>query len=101
MKEIEKVRQFLGEPYIIMNIDLEEVIYRDLGNGYDFEVSGVRAGHHTYSLYVWKLEPNREIVAIYHQIHGCQELKDLLGYCAFIYQNLDKKIQIERQELPE
>ena len=29
MKEIEKVRQFLGEPYTIMNIDLEEVIYRD------------------------------------------------------------------------
>lgn len=52
MKEIEKVRQFLGEPYTITNIDLEEVIYRDLGNGYDFEVSRVRAGHHTYSLYV-------------------------------------------------
>ena len=101
MKEIEKVRQFLGEPYTITTIDLEEVIYRNLGNGYDFEISGVRAGHHIYSLYVWKLEPHREIVAIYHKIHGKQELKDLPGHCAFIYQNLDKKIQIERQEFPE
>lgn len=100
MRQIEKVLQYLGEPYSITQVDKEDVIYRDLGNGYDFEVSGVHNGSEHFSLYVWKLEPYREIVAIYHDIHGAEQLKDVLGYCAFKYQNLQEKIQIEREEFP-
>ena len=33
---------YLGEPYRLQRIDLEDCIYRDLGNGYDIEVSGLR-----------------------------------------------------------
>lgn len=101
MKNIEKVRQYLGEPYTITMIDGEEVIYRDLGNGFDFEVSGVRTGSETYSLYVWETIPHKEIVGVYHKIHGAQELKDVLGYCAFRYQNLREKILVEREEIAE
>ena len=101
MRKIDKVLQYLGEPYSITVIDSEEVIYRDLGNGYDFEVSGVRAGKETYSLYVWQTRPHKEIMGVYHGIRGEQQLKDVLGYCAFMYQNLREKIQVEREELPQ
>lgn len=101
MRKIDKVLQYLGEPYSITVIDSENVIYRDLGNGFDFEVSGVRAGHENYSLYVWRTEPYKEIVGVYHGIHGEQQLKDVLGYAAFMYQNLRGCIQVEREELSE
>ena len=100
MRKIEKVLQYLGEPYSLNDIDCEEVIYRDLGNGYDFEISGVHGNNQHYSVYVWKLVPYREIVGIYHNIHGAAQLKDVLGYCAFRYQSLQEQIQIEREELP-
>lgn len=99
MKKIQLLRDFLGDPYSITTIDMEEVIYRDLGNGFDFEVSGIKAGSETYSLYVWKLCPHKEIVGVYHKIHGQQMLKDLLGFYAAKYQNLSDQIQVEREEL--
>ena len=101
LRQIDKVLQYLGEPYSITQINGEDVIYRDLGNGYDFEVSGVHNGSKHFSLYVWQIEPHKEIMGIYHNIRDAEQLKDVLGYCAFRYQNLQRKIQVEREELPQ
>ncbi|NLT14854.1 MAG: hypothetical protein GXY05_10985 [Clostridiales bacterium] len=46
----------LGPEYSITIIDLEQVIYRDLGNGYDIEISGVNTSSQRKkaTLYLWK-----------------------------------------------
>lgn len=101
MNSIKEVAQYLGAPYSIRVIDFEEVIYRDLGNGIDFEVSGVRSGHTAYTVYVWRTTPHKEIIGKYCGVKGPERLKDLLGYLSVIYQNLRDGIQVEREELPE
>ena len=94
MKLIQKVLQELGSPYEIKVIDLEEVIYRKLNTGYDFEVSGISGKNCT--LYVWALNP-QTIVGIYENI-PIESLKDVIGYYAAKYQNLIEKIQVSREE---
>lgn len=48
---------YLGEPYRLKRIDLENCIYRDLGNGYDIEVSGlsepIEKGYYCNFVCVW------------------------------------------------
>lgn len=100
MSKIESVLAYLGEPYTISALDNEPVIYRKLENGYELEVSGVHGNAGTYSLYVWQTAPSRELVGVYHGIRGEQTLKDVLGHCAFRFQNLSAKIQVEREDLP-
>ncbi len=94
MKLIQKVLQELGSPYEIKVIDYEEVIYRKLDNEYDFEVSGISGK--TCTLYVWTVSP-QEIVGIYDKI-PIKSLKDVLGYYAVKYQNLNEKIQVLRED---
>ena len=98
MRGIDKVRDYLGDPYSVAVIDGEDVIYRNLGNGYDFEVSGVRSEKSTCILYVWSISGPKEIVGIYGNIKGAQNLKDTLGYYAFKYQNLEAQIQVRRED---
>lgn len=45
----------LGEKYTITTIDLERVIYRDFGNGFNVEVSGVHTSKEDKKaiLYLW------------------------------------------------
>lgn len=48
--------RFLGEPYRAVPIDLEMCIYRNLGNGFDIEVSGVnhpKRGYVCNFIQVW------------------------------------------------
>ncbi|WP_195376744.1 hypothetical protein [Anaerotruncus rubiinfantis] len=97
MRPIDIVREYLGDPYVVTSIDLEDVIYRNLGNGYEFEVSGIRTIDSTCSLYVWSENP-RQIVGIYRGIKGRKNLKDLLGFYATKYQNLTDQIQVERED---
>lgn len=40
-KKIKEICNKLGEPYKVRVFDLRNVIYRDLGNGYDFEIAGL------------------------------------------------------------
>lgn len=98
LKSTNKVLQSLGWPYTTKIIDGEEVVYRDLENGYDIEVLGCRS--EKYAVYVWMVAPHREIVGIYSGIRGEADLKDTLGYVAFKYGNLSKRIQVEREESP-
>lgn len=94
MTLIQKVLQELGSPYEIKVIDLEEVIYRKLNNGYDFEVSSISGK--TCTLYVWAINP-QEIVGIYENI-PIDSLKDVLGYYSTKYQNLTEKILVSRED---
>ena len=97
MKGIYAVQSYLGDPYMVTTIDGEAVIYRRLGNGYEFEVSGVKSASGPYILYVWSSNP-REIVGIYAGIKGQEVLKDVLGYYSVKYQNLTNGIQVERED---
>ena len=77
-----------------MNFDGEDCIHRIFAN-YEFEVSGTSLKYST--LYVWTLVP-KEVIAIYKNI-PTENLKDVLGYYASIYQNLPCQIQVERQDI--
>lgn len=52
----------LGSEYIITVIDLSQVIYRDFGNGFDLEISGVNTAslRKRATLYLWH-DKNRMI----------------------------------------
>lgn len=51
-----KLCRSLGEQYRITDIDLERVIYRDFGNGYDVEICGVNTSstRKKANIYLWK-----------------------------------------------
>lgn len=55
-QHLRELRRQLGDKYEITIIDLEHVIRRDFGNGYDIEISGVNTSSHKRkaNLYVWK-----------------------------------------------
>lgn len=91
-----KTASSLGDPYAIRKLDQESLIYRQLDNGYEFEVSGIQSASGTCILYVWKENP-RILVAIYKDI-PVKDLKDILGHYAFKYQNLSEKIRVERED---
>ena len=62
MKEKDKVLQALcdglGEKYEIMMIDLERCIYRNFGNRFEVEVSGVHTTkqHKKATIYLWCMD---------------------------------------------
>lgn len=92
---IQSLLEYLGEPYIITTIDLEDVIYRSFPNGYEFEISGCHKYDGPYTLFVWKDKTNT--VAIYSDIKTRSNLKDLLGFYATKYQNLCDQVRVERE----
>lgn len=96
MTKIQSTLSYLGKPYELTTIDGEEVIYRKLSNGYEFEVSGIHGSSKTCTIYVWS--PARTVVGIYSSIQFPESLKDVLGHLAFKYQNLTSEIQVEREE---
>ena len=55
-QHLRELRRQLGDKHEITIIDLEHVIRRDFGNGYDVEISGVNTSSHKRkaNLYVWK-----------------------------------------------
>ena len=46
---------------------------------------------------LWMIKPHIELLAIYTDIASKEDLADTLGYLAFKYQNLQGKIQVERE----
>lgn len=94
MKLIQKIVQDLGSPYEIKTIDLEDVIYRKLDTGYEFEVSGISSKK--FTLYVWSVGPSK-VVGVFPDL-PTEYMKDILGYYAVKYQNLSDKIQGERED---
>ncbi len=98
MKKLELVLAYLGEPYFIDSTDTEPTILRKLDDSASSEISGAYSGNETYTVYVWRDQPFREILGIYAGIHGVQTLKDVLGHIAFKYQSLEEKIRVERED---
>jgi hypothetical protein len=88
---IKHALSFLGYPYEIKFMDLENVIYRNLNEMYDIEISGLDNNRENVNciVYVWCKTPGMEIVEIYKDIHSLLDLKDLLGAIALKYRNLD------------
>lgn len=70
--------KFLGTNYRRLIMDMEPVIYRDLGNGIDFEISGLNSSKRTYnvSVYIWK--DAQRIIEIVNNIHSKEVLKETL-----------------------
>ena len=55
-RHLKSLRRQLGSEYRVTVIDLEYVINRDFGNGYDIEISGVNTSRTdaTATIYLWK-----------------------------------------------
>jgi len=62
----------LGKEYRVTNIDFERVIYRDFGNGFNVEISGVHttSKHRKATIYLWYGEnaPDCIIVDTVHDV---------------------------------
>lgn len=74
-----KIKEFcakLGEPYSIRVIDLENVIYRDLGNGYDFEISGLDNQKKSFqaTLFIWQTKPDLHMIEQVSNISSFENL---------------------------
>lgn len=65
-KGIKNICKQLGNEYCIRLFDFEQVIYRDFGNGYDVEVSGLNHNRKTFkaTIYVWNAEKNHIVKTI-------------------------------------
>lgn len=59
-----------GEGYTLKTIDFERCIYRNLGNGYDMEISMVSDRHKRASIYVWRKDVSGgyKVVESHHDI---------------------------------
>lgn len=88
-KKIRKICKALGDDYTIRVIDCENVIYRDLGNGYDFEVSGLdnRKTSFSATLYIWDNRKN-VIVETISDIRFVEDLKSVLERAVAKYQSI-------------
>lgn len=66
--QLRKLCRQLGSDYEITIIDLEHVIRRNLGKGYDLEISGVNTSSlkRKATLYVWK--DKKHIVEKIHRV---------------------------------
>lgn len=76
-KNIKNTLELLGSEYCEKIIDLERCIYRDLGNGYDIEISGLdnKKQNPKVTIYLWCKKERVEIVRTVsdvdiHSIHA-------------------------------
>lgn len=77
-KKLTTALDYLGDEYRTQLIDFEECIYRNLGNGFDIEVSGVSSKHErSLTVYVWDMK-HRVITERVSEIVDLQDLKTVL-----------------------
>lgn len=79
-KRLKEICAKLGDNYSVRLFDLEQVIYRDFGNGYDVEVSGLNHNRNEYDavIYVWRTEPN-SICETIKNIHSFEAILSALN----------------------
>ena len=58
-KHLREGLKVLDKSYSIKRIDFEDCLYKDLGNGIDFEISHGRTG---YTIFVWQYKPYLKIL---------------------------------------
>lgn len=80
-KKIKDTCSFLGPEYTVKSIDHENVIYRDLGNGYDFEISGLdnKSPRFHATLYIWSTKNTNKIVETVDDLNSLEDLKQTLN----------------------
>ena len=54
VKNLQRLKAALGEGYEIRQIDGEDVLYRDLGDGLDIEISCAAVPWKRVNIYLWK-----------------------------------------------
>lgn len=54
-KNLKEVLKYLGEPYTVKRIDLEDCIYRRINDRFDIEVSGCNKKRSPFYVYVWDI----------------------------------------------
>ena len=96
-KNIRDLCSFLGPMYSVRNIEGGDCIYRRISDSLDFEIIGPFKGG-TWVVNLWQRLPHSKLMAIYSGISPGEDLSDTLGYLAFKYQNLQAKIQVERED---
>lgn len=99
-KTLQETCKFLGPMYSIKVIDGAESIFREIDDRFEFEVCGFFSGK-TLTVNLWQRKPHTELMAIYSGIAITEDLADTLGYLAFKYKNLQERIQVEREDLPQ
>lgn len=75
-----KLCETLEKPYTIRVMDFEQVVYRDFGNGYDVEISGLNNNRKKMdvNIYVWQYAPSLRTVEKFWHISSFDELADTL-----------------------
>jgi len=65
---MKKLCRQLGREYSIIMLDLEQVIYRNFGNGYDVEISGINTSSEKKkaTIYLWRC--GRRIIDTVHDV---------------------------------
>lgn len=93
---------YLGEPYTIKKIDLEDCVYLDMGD-YDIEISRGRTIRSKIDIYVWKTKGRLEIVERHIDVkHDLPSIKTLLDDIRDRYSSLKVKEdvkEINREEI--
>ena len=97
LKRLKETCALLGPMYSVRVIDGVESIYRRVNDAFDFEVVGF-FGADTMTVNLWQRKPHTELMAVYSGIRSWEDLADTLGYLSFKYQNLQEKIQVERED---
>lgn len=79
----------LGCPYNIKIIDLENVIYRELNDNFDIEISGLDNNRKNIQadIHVWSKQYGLKIVET-AEAYNIIQLKDLLGYLSIKYSRI-------------
>lgn len=84
-KNMKTALEFIGKPYKVQTIDLEQCLYRNLHNGYDIEVSGInrpQKGYVCNFIQVWDirngLDLSAKTVEKFYGVKTLPELKILL-----------------------
>lgn len=87
-KRLREICDSFGCEYSIQVVNSENVLYRDLKNGYDFEVSGLDNNSRKINstIYVWK--DKLQCVETIYAIHSLSRLADTLTELAYKYSNI-------------
>lgn len=97
LQNLKETCKFLGPMYSVQVLDGVEGIYRKINGQFEFEINGFWSTKNI-TVNLWQRHPHTELIAIYSGIQTKEDLSDTLGYLSFKYQNLSKKIQVERED---
>lgn len=90
-KNLQNMLNELGQNYGIQTIDMEDCIYRDLGD-YEIEISGCRKKNGPFSVFIW-LKSKKTIVYRKTGIRSLRRLKSELNHVMELNQAREQGIK--------